>query len=561
MDFDYKRYAEAFARFLKGIAKIDSPTSDQFPIILKDCCEILKVGRVDSIFFNKLSIPEKNNGQLTICYENIYDADTFVEFKESTVENNSVIYRFYLSKDAEYWNKLELGRIENLSSIMFNYSGRANMLKIIDKLKTRDAEFGIPNMMYFNRELKKIHKMGKLSQYGLCFYNLKKFAAINQKFGRNNSTQIMRSFVIGLQSLLGNDGQVGRLGGDNFIVLFKKDKINAITKYLAGTEISLSDETKVLIKSSAGVFMIPEGYNQVEQIFENAHLSLQAARNNLGTSTIFYNENLKKHSDRINSIEGLFTKALEKREFLVYYQPKVQLDNYSLKGAEALCRWMHDGKLVPPNDFIPILEQSNNICLLDFYMLEHVCQDIRRWINEGKQVVRVSVNLSRRHMGDHLLVQKLISIIDSYNVPHEYIEIEVTETTTDIEFNELKQLVQELHKENIKVSVDDFGVGYSSLNLIRQIPWDVIKIDKSFLPENIKKNSKEKSMLGHILSMIQDMGFTCIVEGIETLDQIKVLKENNCFYAQGYFFDKPLPEKEFEQRLIDYQKMEDFARL
>lgn len=211
--------------------------------------------------------------------------------------------------------------------------------------------------------------------------------------------------------------------------------------------------------------------------------------------------------------------AIANEEFVVYYQPKVHLQKYTITGAEALCRWIHDGEMMPLAQFIPILEQNKAICTLDFYMLEHICRDMRQWLDECRELVKVSVNLSRRHMGDPELLNHIISIIDKYEVPHQYIEIELTETTTDVDFYDLKAIVFGLQKQKISTLVDDFGVGYSSLNLIKKLPWNVIKIDKSFL-EHDENNLSNYIMLKQVIIMAQD-----------------------------FYFDKPLPKEEFLKRI------------
>ena len=245
-------------------------------------------------------------------------------------------------------------------------------------------------------------------------------------------------------------------------------------------------------------------------------------------------------------VEASFPNALINNEFKVYYQPKVNVKNYTLVGAEALCRWFHNGTMIRPDEFIPVLEQNHSICSLDYYMLDHVCADIRKWIDEGKPVVKVSVNFSRLHLGNIYLFKQIMDIIDSHRVPHEYIEIELTETTTDANFSDLKRIVELLQKNGISTSIDDFGCGYSSLNLMRSLPWDVLKIDKSFLKDTIEGGSHSNSVLSHVISMAQEQGIECIVEGVETIEHLNLIKENNCFLAQGFLFDKPLPKDEFE---------------
>lgn len=246
---------------------------------------------------------------------------------------------------------------------------------------------------------------------------------------------------------------------------------------------------------------------------------------------------------------ALFPEALKNEEFLVYYQPKVALRDYTLAGAEALCRWLHDGGLLPSFKFIPVYEQNGQIVDLDFYMLDHVCRDMRSWLDRGKRVVRTSVNLSRVHEMNEQLVSDILHIIDRNGVPHEYIEIELTETTTDVDFKELKLIVGGLSEHGVHTSVDDFGVGYSSLNLICDLPWNMLKIDKGFVPESGDLETNRHVMLKHLIALAQDMGLECLAEGVETVEQVRLLKESRCTLAQGYFFDKPLPKAEFETRL------------
>ena len=248
---------------------------------------------------------------------------------------------------------------------------------------------------------------------------------------------------------------------------------------------------------------------------------------------------------------GEFPEALKNEEFQVFYQPKVSLKNYRLNGAEALCRWKHNGEMIPPFKFIPVLEQGQDICALDFYMLEHVCMDIERWIKEGKRAVRVSVNLSRRHFVNKNLLNDIFDIINKYEFSNKYIEIELTETSTDVDFKELRRVVTGLTEQGIHTSIDDFGMGYSSLNLLRELPWNTLKIDKSLLPVNGERDSNLAVIMQYVIAMAQTLGIECIAEGVETIEQINILKNKNCFLAQGFYFDKPLEKQEFEERLID----------
>jgi EAL domain-containing protein (putative c-di-GMP-specific phosphodiesterase class I) len=197
------------------------------------------------------------------------------------------------------------------------------------------------------------------------------------------------------------------------------------------------------------------------------------------------------------------------------------------------------------------LEESSDICRLDFFILECVCRDIRRWLDKGIEVVRVSVNLSRRHMLNRNLLSDIVRCVDAHGVPHRCLEFELTETTTDVEFNDLRRVVKGLQEFGFSTAVDDYGVGYSSLNLIKTIPWDVVKLDRSILPFTEEHyRGTPGNLLKHIVAIMKEMGLHCVAEGVETEEQLAVLKETECDMIQGFLFYRPMPAETFAERLL-----------
>ena len=268
-------------------------------------------------------------------------------------------------------------------------------------------------------------------------------------------------------------------------------------------------------------------------------------------SVVFYDEVFKQKANHTKSIQTLFPKAIREQDIEIVYQPKYNIKEGRMIGAEALCRWNHNGTQMMPDFFIPVLEQSDAICTLDFYILDHVCETIKEWLDKGLPMVRISVNLSRIHLCDPDLLQNILKIIDKHAVPHEYIELELTETATDISSQDLSRIVFGLKRAGIAISIDDFGVGYSSLKLLQTLPWDVLKLDKSFLEERDGSSPDKKHIiLKHIIAMVRDLGAEFIVEGVETKEQAKLLMENDCYLVQGYLYDMPLDKPVFEARLM-----------
>ena len=549
-------YSEALDRFLLEMEKLTEPYSWEVQAALDDLCEIFRISRIDFWGFETAGNEEAGNGEKVTCYlKDIPNTISSYVGRHMTTRGRVLVFKYYMKLGSDHWNQEEADKIKVFDAVIYSFITKIKLTKFVENALFYDRDMNIPNMNFYHREIRRLVAANCFNEYAVCFFNLKRYSVINQLLGRELGTRVMAKYVSELQQLIKENGYVCRVGGDNFVIVFRQSEVDSVVAYLAGREIVYDDSSGagVMVKASSGIYMGDEDDINGDDPTEKAHIALQGARQRVDKNYMFYNEELQNRHEHASKIESIFREAIGKEEFQVYYQPKVQLSDYAIAGAEALCRWVHKGDFIMPDDFIPILENSNSICTLDFYMLEHVCRDIRKWLDRGLNVVRVSVNLSRRHLGDEKLLDKILEIIDKYSVPHEYIEIELTETTTDIAFNDLKKIVNGLHDHGIHTSVDDFGVGYSSLNLIRQVAWDVIKIDKSFLPNVSDKSSSQYLMFSHLMSMFRELGLKCIVEGVETLEQVKMLKENKCYLAQGYFFDRPIQMAEFETRLVSYE--------
>ena len=220
-------------------------------------------------------------------------------------------------------------------------------------------------------------------------------------------------------------------------------------------------------------------------------------------------------------------------------------------GAEALVRWVRDGQVIPPAQFLPQLEREGSICKLDYYVLEMTCRFIRDRLGRGKEAPCISVNFSRKHLDEDDMVERIIEIIERYGIDHSYIEIELTESEDFQNYEIMSRIVNGLKQYGIGTSIDDFGTGFSSLNMIKKVDLNVIKIDKSFIPLEWEYPEKEKDkiMFGNIVGLVRQLGKKTIAEGVETQEQLEYLKEAGCDIVQGYVFDRPLPEAAFEERL------------
>lgn len=554
MAIDMQHYYEALERFLLKMEQLKQLNENDMHEIVSEMCEVLDIACCD-LWCYATPVHEQNcDGDVMVFFEtDSVDNQRCVVLREMTGDGSVKVYRACQSIGADIWTDAERSKVELFLKMVFAFHGRVNVMQLVERLSYHDVDLGIYNLTYFMRFTSMLISQQKIDKYTACYFNLKHFSMVNQQFGRTVGTDVMKRYVQSLQDMLSPEEIISRVGSDNFIMLILDENLDKVREYLhgAGVVCDAEQEEKIFISASQGYYCIPNDRDIKEpsEVVDCVTMAAKMAQDVANDDVVFFEDTMFHQKEQAKHIETMFPDALEKREFQVFYQPKIQLTDYRLVGAEALCRWFHDGKLMPPMDFIPVLEQGHEICDLDFYMLDRVCEDIRRWLDEGKNVVKVSVNFSRRHLSDMMLLEHILEVIDRHQVPHEYIEIELTETNSDVEFTYLKRVVSGLQKAGISTSVDDFGIGYSSLNLIREIPWNVLKIDRSFLPVERNVQSSKYIMLKYVIAMAQSMGLECIVEGVETIEQVKMLKDNNCYLAQGFYFDRPLPIEEFESRL------------
>lgn len=416
-----------------------------------------------------------------------------------------------------------------------------------------DRDVEVFPLEYGTLLLQQICVSWEAEQYDAVSFNITGMTIINNRFGTDNGTKIMRAYLRYLNELVGEEGVVARIGGDTFFAVYDRKLREQVIAFVRGMDVKVPEVTDhtVHLSSIAGFIEIDAGQD-ASTILDAINAVRRIAKFRPNTTYLFYDDEIQKRLQNERQVELMFPTALEAEEFEIFYQPKVELRRYHLSGAEALCRWFHDGRRMMPDDFIPVLERNGAICDLDFYVLEHVCRDIREWIDDGRQAVCVSVNLSRCNLGDPELLDRIVGTIRRYDLPAGAVEIEITETATEVSFRELQKLVTGLREEGISCSLDDFGAGFSSMSTLSEIPWSVIKIDRSLVPvgDGEPEDDKRKILIRSIVSMAESLGISCITEGVETLRQSIFLKSIDCYLAQGFFFDKPMGKEEFEKRLL-----------
>ena len=526
---------------------------DSYRVLLKDICEYYRIAKGVTEFYPTQRKELLKQGEIFCDFDNGKGEKVLYRYRFITRAKAVIIGTIYVEDNGETWSDEELEQLDVMFRVILGFVSRMRLIRTLEDFGFHDID-GYYNFRAFARFLDIANTENRLGGMVTFHIDLHNFTMVNAEISRQNGDIVLKNYYKMLCDVIGETGIVIRLGGDKFIGIFDRKVKRKVFNLFSGVPVAYDNKNEkfVRVSAAAGVYMLPNPYmlKSPGDIMDKIMLAGNAAKLQTESAIIIFDDKMKKEKDRVKKVQTEFRDGLEKEEFLVYYQPKVDLQTRQLKGAEALCRWFRNGKIIPPLDFIPILEINNDICDLDFYMLDHVCRDIRRWLDEGRDVVRVSVNMSRKHLVDVDLLEHIMEIIDRNNVPHEYIEIELTETTTDVLFRDLKRVVCGLQEQGVWTAVDDFGMGYSSLNLIRDIPWNVLKIDKNFVPKYVsEEDTIVNKMFKHVIALAQDIGLECVIEGVETIDQLDVLRLNNCFIVQGYFFDRPLPVPDFEYRM------------
>lgn len=411
----------------------------------------------------------------------------------------------------------------------------------IDKLT------GIPNRIRFYDQtqvaIQDIYK-----NYAIILLDIERFKNINDIHGIAEGDEVLRYIAWVLKETYGDHNNYARLHSDMFVFYISYEKKGEIIKEIEKIRKKISaNPFQYDIVTKFGIYLVDDRSIPVNLMCDRAMMAERTVKGNIMKFCAFYDEHYREEMLRAGQIEQDMEKALTEHQYQMYLQPKYRLSDNTLCGAEVLCRWKHPEKgLIPPNDFIPLFEKNGFILKLDEYMWEEACKNIRRWLDEGHQVVPISVNISRYHIQHNNLEKALTSLLDKYNLTPDRLNLEITESLFLDNPEELNRVLERLQRMGFKLEVDDFGSGFSSLNLIRNISVDTIKIDKEFLDSEIA-SEKGKIVVNHTIGMAKDLNLQVIAEGVETKAHVDFLRESHCDIAQGYFFAKPMPIEEFER--------------
>ncbi len=384
--------------------------------------------------------------------------------------------------------------------------------------------------------------------YLITCFDIMNFRYINEGYGHLKADMLLRDIAGALREAYSYNETFGRLSADRFVGLVVDDnRLTERNEFITERITRAAEEIgmKYPIKFKTGIYYIRDKKEPISEMIDKANLARKAVVSTMRDLEVEYRDQLMEETRKQERVESRMHEALDNGEFRPYLQPKWNMAEDRIYGAEALIRWVDQtGKIIPPVEFIPVFEKNGFIEQIDFYMLEEICRYIRQMIDEGREVYPVSINQSRYLLYDPNYIMKVQEIMIKYRVPKGLIELEITETVFFNEKERMLEVMRNLKEFNMSLSIDDFGSGYSSLNLLRDIPFDVLKIDRGFLDESVQSESG-KWILRKIVEMAEGLNLKVICEGVETHEQVEMLLDIGCIYAQGYLYSRPIPIEDF----------------
>jgi diguanylate cyclase (GGDEF)-like protein len=435
--------------------------------------------------------------------------------------------------------------------------GFATMARAIADLAQHDVLTGLPNRRLLNERLTQAIALARRrdTQLAVLFLDLDRFKHVNDSLGHEVGDRLLQSVSRRLQAAVRTSDTISRQGGDEFVLLLSEvvhgsDAARTAQKIVAALAAPHGiDRHELHITASIGVSLYPDDGQDAETLLKNADAAMYHAKARGPNSYQFFRSDMNTRAVERQRIEVDLRRALNRREFVMHYQPKLNLLTGEMTGAEALIRWIHpDRGLVPPMQFVPIAEDSGFIVPIGRWVLGEVCQQARTWIDAGLSPLPVSVNISGLEFRDRDFLENVYDVLGTHRLEPRFLELELTESVLMQHAKSTASVLKALKEIGVQIAIDDFGTGYSSLSYLRQFPIDVLKIDRSFVHE-ITAHPDRTPIVSAVISMGKGLNHRVIAEGVETRSQLAFLQASGCGEGQGYYFSQPVAADQFTQLL------------
>lgn len=506
----------------------------------------------------------KRNFAALVYRPDIPVAQDLTAFSEYTPEKNkkTAVLRLFTERHKYDWFRVTAicffdgnRNRQSISYLFTNINERAEIEQNLKFYSEKDTLTALPNMRAFLQSAQVLIEEHPEEEYEIVRMDIERFRIISEMFGIDEGDKLLKFIAVKIQEYLDEEDEVAycRIASDVFAMCIPVHSYSvdtmiqklqkAVTEYPKNYEVVLSFGRYYVTKEDR------EQKVPVSNLVDRAAAAQITIKGNYLQHVAVYDESIRKKEADEAMILSEMNHALENGEFQVYLQPKVNMQTGKIIGSEALVRWLHPGKgLISPAAFVPVFEKNGFIIEIDKYMIRNTCAIIRHWIDSGIPVYPVSVNLSRLNLYNKRIIQDIREYVEKYQIPREYISFEITESAFSGDNSYIKILAEKLQKEHFKVLMDDFGSGYSSLNTLKEIPVDVLKIDLKFLPAG-ENDEKANLIIKHVVEMAVDLDLMIIVEGVEREEQVEFLTKIGCKIAQGFYYYRPISVLEYEAKV------------
>lgn len=446
--------------------------------------------------------------------------------------------------------------------VMRDITERKEQEAQIYHLAFHDPLTDLPNRRMFMKQLREEVALAKElnTKLAVMFLDLDRFKYVNDTWGHEAGDYILTVAAERLKKVLRHGDLIGRLGGDEFAIMLKnvnsEDDVVAFTNRLRESfkePIEVVPNQQYSLSCSIGIAMFPDHGTDAEKLLLNADTALYAIKGEGKNEHAFFTREMEEKSLQQALLENELRKAIERDQFYIDYQPKIDFVQNKVVGMEALIRWRHpDLGIISPGQFIPLAEETGLISQIGEWVLRKACEQNKTWQDEGYPPLRISVNLSVKQLMEPNIVEKIKQILEETELEPKWLELEVTESVfANIE--DAPRILKKIRDIGVHVSIDDFGTGYSSFSYIKHLPVDTLKIDSSFI-RDIHENDESKAIVRAVLTLADTLGMEVLAEGIELDEQLKILNKDGCKLGQGFLFSKPLSKEKFERYIEEVAK-------
>ena len=433
------------------------------------------------------------------------------------------------------------GRITDIYAEIMPFSTKERLDREIVEQFSSDK-----NPKLYTRQLREMIDNNPDKNIAFIQFDVERFKVINDTYGVEKGDALLRFLSDSLGVICTSEQPFCRLTADVFMVVTAFDTKDTLVEFIHRLESMLCGYDGMDYRLVFGVSIVDDRKAHTRRFGDNAGIARQSVKGNALNNIGFYHGEMRDELKKQQSIEKSMENALLNGEFVMYLQPKYSISTGRIIGAEALTRWIKPKQgMVSPAEFIPVFEKNGFIVKLDHYIWEQACKKLRQWIDEGVEPVPISVNISREYIVDSGVTEKLTALVEKYKIPPRLLELEITES---VDTEGIEAVVREMKNAGFTMLMDDFGSGYSSLNMLKTTQFDVLKIDREFLSEFIE-SERGRKIISHTISMSKDIGLDIIAEGVETGEQAQFLSHCGCDAAQGFFYSKPITPSDFDSRL------------